>query len=124
MRVFIENGRYKFVPMKKSIFQWNSILLSCKNLKFLIVFAILICVASGNAFAVDNNAYILRGVAKIMSAAFQLPGHLIQDSVKSFPFGLVTGAVNGAFQTFWSVLSGGLDIAKGGAPYAKYALFL
>ena len=82
------------------------------------------CLGSQTAFAADSNAYILRGVAKILGAAFQVPGGILKDSVRSFPLGIVTGAVKGTFQTFWGVLSGSLDVARGAAPYAKYLVFL
>ena len=70
-----------------------------------------------------NSALILRGVTKVVGATFQIPAAMLQDSTQvMFPFGILTGAVRGSFRSVAGLLSGALDIAKGGGPYAKYAL--
>lgn len=69
-----------------------------------------------------NPAMILRGVAKTVSAVFQIPAAMIVDSSRAvFPFGLISGAIRGTFRTVGGVFSGAVDMARGGAPYAKYA---
>ena len=88
------------------------------------LFSILYLLVSPDFAFADNNAYILRGVAKILGAAFQLPGQILEKGATEFPFGILTGTVNGVAQTFWGLLSGSLDVAKGAAPYAKYMFFL
>lgn len=85
----------------------------------LLVAAIVLMVAPASAWA-DNNAYIMRGVARTLFSVFQLPKTMIQESVQFFPFGIVTGAVKGSLNTVLGTLGGLLDIAKGAAPYAKY----
>lgn len=89
---------------------------------FLPVFFCGMFLAQGSVIA--SNAQILRGVAKVITAPFQIPSAMLADSQKVvFPFGLVTGAISGTFQTLMKTVSGGLDMAQGAAPYAKYMLF-
>ncbi|MBI3314041.1 MAG: hypothetical protein HYZ83_07380 [Candidatus Omnitrophica bacterium] len=85
------------------------------GLLFLSVF----CVPS--VYAQDNIGLIFRGVARLVGTAFQVPATILRDSITGFPFGVIGGAVNGSFQAVSGVLSGGMDIARGSAPYAKYA---
>lgn len=67
-------------------------------------------------------SYAARGTAKILGGVFAIPKAMLQDSGRMmFPFGLVTGAVRGTVQTVTGVVSGVADVARGGAPYAKYA---
>ncbi len=99
---------------------------SCLRLLILlVVFAISFPGLSfaGNEFDVaGNTASILRGATKTVGAAFQIPVAMLQDSTRvMFPFGILTGAVRGSVRTVAGVVSGAFDIAKGGAPYAKYA---
>jgi hypothetical protein len=70
----------------------------------------------------QNIAYAARGAGKILSSMFAIPSAMLQDSRRVlFPFGLVTGAVRGTVQTVTGVVSGTVDVARGAAPYAKYA---
>ena len=70
----------------------------------------------------ENIAYAARGASKIFGSLFAIPKAMLQDSGRVlFPFGLVTGAVRGTAQTVGGVVSGVVDVARGGAPYAKYA---
>ncbi|HNX68731.1 MAG TPA: hypothetical protein PLL75_01355 [Candidatus Omnitrophota bacterium] len=78
----------------------------------------------GKAFASDgeNVAYAARGASRIFGSLFAIPKAMIQDAGRVvFPFGLVTGAVRGTVQTVGGVVGGVADVARGGAPYAKYA---
>lgn len=71
-----------------------------------------------------NVALVFRGVAKTVLSIFQVPAGMMQDSTRvMFPFGLVTGAVTGSIKTLVGTMSGVFDIARGAAPYAKYAMF-
>ena len=90
---------------------------------FLAVF-FLMSAAAGPAHAQDNIGLVFRGVAKTLVAAFQLPGSILTQSVQQFPLGLITGTVTGTFKMIAGTLSGGADIARGAAPYAKYLVFL
>lgn len=70
----------------------------------------------------ENIAYAARGAGKIFGSMFAIPKAMLQDSRRVFfPFGLVTGAVRGTVQTVTGVIGGTVDVARGGAPYAKYA---
>ena len=70
----------------------------------------------------ENIAYAARGAGKIFGSLFAIPKAMLQDSGHVlFPFGLVTGAVRGTVQTVTGVVGGVVDVARGGAPYAKYA---
>ena len=65
----------------------------------------------GYAEVGDDISYATQGASKIMGCVFASPKAMLQDSGRvMFPFGLVTGAVDGV-----------VDVARGGAPYAKYA---
>ncbi len=70
----------------------------------------------------EDIAYATRGAGKIVGSMFAIPKAMFQDSGRvMFPFGLVTGAIRGTVQTVTGVVSGVVDVARGGAPYAKYA---
>lgn len=70
----------------------------------------------------EDISYAARGTGKIVGGMFAIPRAMLQDSGRvMFPFGLVTGAIRGTFQTVTGVVGGVADVARGGAPYAKYA---
>ena len=70
----------------------------------------------------QDVAYAARGAGKIVGGMFAIPKAMLQDSGRvMFPFGLVTGAIRGTVQTVTGVVSGTVDVARGAAPYAKYA---
>lgn len=91
-------------------------------LVLLLVFGVLLTPASLYAGTGEDVAYAARGAGKIFGSLFAIPKAMLQDSGRVlFPFGLVTGAVRGTFQTVTGVVGGVVDVARGGAPYAKYA---
>ncbi len=70
----------------------------------------------------EDVAYASRGVSRILGSVFAIPKAMLQDSGRvMFPFGIVTGAVRGTVQTVAGVIGGTADVARGAAPYAKYA---
>lgn len=76
----------------------------------------------GYADAGTDVSYAARGAGKLVGSVFAIPKAMLQDSTRVlFPFGIVTGAIRGTVQTVKGVVSGTADIARGGAPYAKYA---
>ncbi len=76
------------------------------------------CLADGNV------SYIVQGAAKVVFSIFEIPKAMVDHSqTVVFPFGLVTGALEGAFRTVGGTLNGAFDIARGAAPLAKYAIF-
>ncbi|MFH1208830.1 MAG: hypothetical protein V1673_04660 [Candidatus Omnitrophota bacterium] len=97
-----------------------------KNLKtflaFLLISDVLLVSFPVYAGTGENIAYATRGVGKIVGGVFAIPKAMFQDSGRvMFPFGLVTGAIRGTVQTLAGVVGGVVDVARGGAPYAKYA---
>ena len=88
----------------------------------LFVFAMFLAPASLYADDGENIAYAARGAGRIFGSLFAIPMAMLQDSGRVlFPFGLVTGAVRGTVQTVTGVVGGVADVARGSAPYAKYA---
>ncbi len=74
------------------------------------------------AYAQDGIDLIFRGVGETLFSVMEIPQGMMQGAVRNgFPFGLVTGAVGGVVRTVMGTLQGGADIARGAAPYAKYA---
>ena len=91
-------------------------------LSLLFVFGMLFAPAFLYAGDGENIAYVARGGGKIFGSLFAIPKAMLQDSGRvMFPFGLVTGAVRGTVQTVTGVVGGTVDVARGAAPYAKYA---
>jgi len=88
--------------------------------------AALFAVSPQPAFAGAGRdaSLIMRGVGKTVGSVFQLPITMLASSTTAFPFGLLGGAVLGTFKAVGGTLSGAFDIARGAAPYAKYAIFL
>ena len=91
------------------------------SLVFLIAAVLLFAGPSSYADSGEDIAYASRGAGKILGGLFALPVAMLQGAGRSFPFGLVTGAVQGTFQTVSGVVGGAVDVARGAAPYAKYA---
>jgi len=91
-------------------------------LVFLLVLGVLLAPSPSYAEVGEDISYAARGAGKIVGGMFAIPKAMIQDSGRVlFPFGLVTGAIRGTFQTVTGVVGGVVDVARGGAPYAKYA---
>ena len=68
-------------------------------------------------------ALIASGLAKTMYALVQVPANMIAGGAQSFPLGIVTGAVAGTMKMAVGTVMGAADMARGAAPYAKYAIF-
>lgn len=89
---------------------------------FLLFFLTAVFLAPSTAHA--NPGLIFRGLAKTVYAVAQVPANMIQGSAQSFPLGMVTGAVAGTMKMAVGTVMGAADMARGAAPYAKYAVFL
>jgi hypothetical protein len=74
--------------------------------------------------AYANPALIMRGVGRTIFSVLQLPAEMLANSGRAFPLGMVAGAVSGTMKAVAGTVIGAADIARGGAPYAKYAVFL
>ena len=68
-------------------------------------------------------ALIAQGLAKTLYAVAQVPASMLAGSTHAFPFGLITGAVTGTVKMAAGTVMGAADMARGTAPYAKYAIF-
>jgi hypothetical protein len=91
-------------------------------LAFLLVLSVFLAPSLGYAAVGEDISYAARGAGKIVGGVFAIPKAMVQDTGRiMFPFGLVTGAIRGTFQTVTGVVGGVVDVARGGAPYAKYA---
>ena len=91
-------------------------------LVLLLVLSVLLIPSLGYAEMGEDVSYAARGASKLVGSVFAIPKAMLQDSGRvMFPFGLVTGAIRGTFQTVTGVVSGTVDVARGAAPYAKYA---
>lgn len=87
-----------------------------------LILGVLLMPSCGYAEVGEDISYAARGAGKIVGGVFAIPKAMLQDSGRvMFPFGLVTGAIRGTFQTVTGVVGGVVDVARGGAPYAKYA---
>lgn len=92
-------------------------------LRILFILILLGSVSFKPAYASNNIALITRGVARTLFSAFQIPATMMSNAGNAFPIGLVTGAVSGTMKTVVGTVMGAADIARGAAPYAKYAIF-
>ena len=105
----IEGERFVMRKLKKSFY-------------LLFVFGVLFMPSLGYAEMGEDISYAARGAGKIVGGVFAIPKAMLQDSGRVlFPFGLVTGAIRGTVETVTGVVGGVVDVARGGAPYAKYA---
>lgn len=91
------------------------------SLSFLIVLALLFLKAP---VCHANIPLIFRGLGRTLISVFEIPRAMVEHSGKvMFPFGIVTGAVEGSVRTVFGTLGGVLDVAQGAAPLAKYLVF-
>ena len=77
------------------------------------------------ALAKPTDALLFRGVGKALVAVLSIPVGLATGAAQGgFPFGMIGGVVKGTANAVGGTLSSAFDLARGGAPYAKYAAFL
>jgi hypothetical protein len=92
-----------------------------------------LCLFGFICISVQPTAYasFLGGLGKTVFAPLEIPKAMLQQS-RNFPFGLITGALSGTYNTVAGVASGMGEMAQGAAsgavsaaqtaaPYAKYA---
>ena len=94
--------------------------------KSLFLLAFLLCLFFFRTSLVyaDSVGLILRGLIRTVTAAVEIPRSMLEDSAHlMFPLGIVTGAIKGAVRTVAGTVLGAADMARGAAPYAKYAVF-
>ena len=93
-----------------------------RKIPLCLLLAALIFSAPHPAYA-DSVGLIVRGVARTLVSAFEIPKSMMVGSTQAFPVGLLAGTVAGSVKMVAGTLMGAVDIARGAAPYAKYALF-
>ena len=71
----------------------------------------------------DGIPLIARGLGRVIFSVLEIPKEMITRSTQAFPLGLVAGTLGGAVKAVSGTLVGAVDIARGAAPYAKYAVF-
>jgi len=95
-----------------------------------------LCLAGFVSVSIQSVTYagFLSGLGKTVLAPLELPKAMLQQG-GNLPFGLVTGAVSGTYQTVAGLTSGVGEMAQGAAsgavtaaktaaPYAKYLVFM
>jgi hypothetical protein len=83
----------------------------------------ILCLIFAQPCRADNIGLITRGLAKTLFSVFEIPRDMVMNSGTAFPLGLVGGAVRGSMKAVVGTIAGVGDIARGAAPYAKYAVF-
>ncbi len=79
--------------------------------------------AAPEALAGQSEALLVRGVGKALTAVLSVPAGMAAGAARgSFPFGVIGGVVQGTVVAVTNTVSSAFDLARGGAPYAKYAL--
>ena len=94
-----------------------------KKLRIFLVLLLLAGLSLPQPAYADNIALITRGIARTLFSAFQIPKEILTHGGKAFPLGLIAGTMSGAVKTVAGTIMGAGDIARGAAPYAKYAIF-
>lgn len=94
--------------------------------KFVLIFSIFIFFpSSGHAENPARDASLIAsGAGRIVSGVFSLPLEILKGATRSFPFGVLGGALRGTARLVGSVVGGSARAAQGAAPYAKYAALL
>ncbi len=70
-----------------------------------------------------SEALLMRGTGKALGAAMSIPAGMMAGAARGgFPFGMIGGILQGTFSAVGNVVSGAFDLARGAAPYAKYAI--
>lgn len=89
-----------------------------------LLIGVLLFVFAPQAFAKSTDALLFRGVGKAVVAVLSIPVGVATGAAQGgFPFGMIGGVVKGTANAVGGTLSSAFDLARGGAPYAKYAVF-
>ncbi len=94
--------------------------------KYVLIILLILLVAGSSVpeASADSVGYIARGVGRTIGSVLEIPKSIIEDSTQIiFPLGIVTGTIKGATKMLVGTLGGVVDIARGAAPLAKYAVF-
>jgi len=89
-----------------------------------ILLSVMMVVLTPYAFAKPTDALIFRGIGKAIVGVLSIPVGVATGAAQGgFPFGMIGGVIKGTASAVGSTVSGAFDLARGGAPYAKYAAF-
>ncbi|MBP9864974.1 MAG: hypothetical protein KBC91_01080 [Candidatus Omnitrophica bacterium] len=96
----------------------SSLMIAC-------LLGLMMILASPSAMAKPTDALLFRGIGKALVAVLSIPVGVATGAAQGgFPFGIIGGVVKGTASAVGGTLSSAFDLARGGAPYAKYAAFL
>lgn len=96
-----------------------------KFISFVMLLSTFFLFSAAQRYEPSNQGYIVRGTARTLASTMEIPRTMLEHSAAlPFPLGIATGALAGSFRTVLGVVAGAADIARGAAPYAKYAIFL
>lgn len=90
-----------------------------------ILLSLMLAFFAPQALAKSTDALLFRGVGKALGAVLSIPVGMATGAAQGgFPFGMIGGVVRGTASAVGSTISGAFDLARGGAPYAKYAALI
>ena len=90
-----------------------------------ILLSVMMVIFAPHVLAKSTDALLFRGVGKALTAVLSIPVGMASGAAQGgFPFGMIGGAIKGTASAVGSTISGAFDLARGGAPYAKYAAFI
>ena len=85
---------------------------------------IAVCAVARAEDPLRDAGYVATGASQVVGGALALPVEILKGATQSFPFGILAGAMRGTVKTLGGVLGGAFNMARGAAPYAKYAAFV
>ena len=83
-----------------------------------------VCLVAHAENPIQDAATVATGASQVVGGALALPVEILKGATQSFPFGILAGALRGTVKTLGGVFGGAFNIARGAAPYAKYAAFV
>ena len=102
----------------------NSAKDSLSKALFPFLFSVMMLALAPYALAKPTDALLFRGIGKAIVGVLSIPVGVATGAAQGgFPFGMIGGVLKGTASAVGSTVSGAFDLARGGAPYAKYAAF-
>ncbi len=83
-----------------------------------------VCLSARAENPIQDAGTVAMGASQVVGGALALPVEILKGATQSFPFGILAGALRGTVRTLGGVFGGAFNIARGAAPYAKYAAFV
>jgi len=83
---------------------------------------LVLLLSAPSAHAKSTDVFLLRGLGKAVVAVLSIPVGVASGAAQGgFPFGMIGGVIKGTTTAVGTTISSVFDLARGGAPYAKYA---